>query len=245
MEVEFKVFRRLSVTVVGVATALLFFASSSTAGPGSEGTDCEVGFARPVGASLEFHKFFLDVAGDGGADEFNKQFGRTTDGILVGDWDGNVSDNFAKTRQVGSTLKFLLDFGDGGQEEVGFSFGQFATDTPVGGGDWDGPGVNGTTQHVGFVRDNGSGNWRWFLDTNNDGSVAEIRNVVFGLTTDMPIVGDWDGDGTDTVAVFRLDDGNWYLKLNNATGVADHGVHFHAHGDDTLPVAGAFDTASG
>ena len=46
--------------------------------------------------------------------------------------------------------------------------------------------------------------------------------------------------GVDTVAVFREKDGNWYLKLNNAQGNADHGIHFHSHEDVTLPVAGYF-----
>jgi len=58
----------------------------------------------------------------------------------------------------------------------------------------------------------------------------------------VPIAGDWNGDGVDTVAVFRPSDGNWYLKLNNRQGNADHGIHFHGQDDVTLPVAGYFGT---
>jgi hypothetical protein len=46
------------------------------------------------------------------------------------------------------------------------------------------------------------------------------------------------------VAVYRPGSGNWYIKLANASGGADHAVHFHNHGSTTRPVAGLFATSS-
>jgi hypothetical protein len=35
------------------------------------------------------------------------------------------------------------------------------------------------------------------------------------------VAGDWDGDGDDTVAVYRPGDGRFYVNLENAPGAAD------------------------
>ena len=41
----------------------------------------------------------------------------------------------------------------------------------------------------------------------------------FGNPGDVPVVGDFDGDGIDTVGVYRS--GNWYLRNSNSTGAHD------------------------
>jgi len=61
----------------------------------------------------------------------------------------------------------------------------------------------------------------------------------FGTTGDLPVAGDWDGDGKDEIAVFR--NGGWYLDANGegywTTG--DTTGWFGATGD--LPAAGDWD----
>ena len=53
--------------------------------------------------------------------------------------------------------------------------------------------------------------------------------VGFGDPGDIPIVGDWNGDGIDTIGVVR---GNtWYLRNSNTTGVADVTFTFGDAGD--------------
>ncbi len=58
------------------------------------------------------------------------------------------------------------------------------------------------------------------------------------------LAGDWNGDGIDTVALYRPSDGNWYVKLANSQGVADHVLHFHGHGSVTRPFSGRAATSS-
>ena len=53
------------------------------------------------------------------------------------------------------------------------------------------------------------------------GSDLERSMVALG----RGVAGDWDGDGTDTVAVYRPSDGRFYIKLTNEQGVADLAVY--------------------
>ena len=57
------------------------------------------------------------------------------------------------------------------------------------------------------------------------------------LTGDLPVVGDWNGDGTDTIGVFRR--GTWLLRNVNVPGPIDRSVLWGA-GDD-IPAAGDWD----
>ena len=41
-----------------------------------------------------------------------------------------------------------------------------------------------------------------------------LRNVAWGATGDVPVPGDYDGDGRDDVAVYR--NGTWYLLRSTA-----------------------------
>jgi hypothetical protein len=70
---------------------------------------------------------------------------------------------------------------------------------------------------------------------------ADLIDHVFhyGTPRDIPLVGDWNGDGTDTIAVFR--DGWWYLDIDGDgkwTDEGDNKRHFGQAGD--IPVAGDF-----
>lgn len=58
----------------------------------------------------------------------------------------------------------------------------------------------------------------------------------FGLSTDIPIAGDWDGTGKKRAGVFR--NGTWYLDINGdgAYGTGDKTVTFGQAGD--VPVVG-------
>ena len=63
------------------------------------------------------------------------------------------------------------------------------------------------------------GVWRdgaWYLDYNGNwswnGPIVDVYSTAFGVATDMPLVGDWNGDGGDEVGVWR--NGAWYLDYN-------------------------------
>ncbi|MGV8125919.1 MAG: SdrD B-like domain-containing protein [Methanothrix sp.] len=77
---------------------------------------------------------------------------------------------------------------------------------------------------------------RWYLDYDNNG--ASNYQVTWGASTDKPVAGDWDGDGTDEIGLFRPSTRMWYLDYDN-NGASDYRVTW---GDSTdIPVAGDWD----
>lgn len=74
---------------------------------------------------------------------------------------------------------------------------------------------------------------QFFLRNVNNTGNSEFT-FGFGLPGDQAISGDWDGDGIDTVGIYR--DGVFHLKNSNTSGVADISFAFGAPGSQ--PVAG-------
>jgi hypothetical protein len=69
-------------------------------------------------------------------------------------------------------------------------------------------------------------NGAWYLDANGNGQWDPGVDIVipsgqFGLADDIPITGDWNGDGITNIGVFRK--GAWYLDANG-NGRWDSGV---------------------
>ncbi len=60
----------------------------------------------------------------------------------------------------------------------------------------------------------------------------------YGNPGDLPFVGDWNGDGTDTPGLYRQSDGYVYLRNSNTQGNADIKFFFGNPGD--VPIAGDF-----
>ena len=93
------------------------------------------------------------------------------------------------------------------------SFGGYPEDIPVV-GDWTGDGI----RKIGVYRQ-GS----WYLDLNNNGlwdgcGVDRCIASFGGLPGDVPVVGDWTGDGIDKLGIYRR--GEWFKDLNG-NGVWD------------------------
>ncbi len=61
--------------------------------------------------------------------------------------------------------------------------------------------------------DNGAGQGRWYVL-----SSAGTNNVqqLFGLSTDITVPGDYNGDGVSEIAVFRSSEGAWYISQGSA-----------------------------
>ena len=72
-----------------------------------------------------------------------------------------------------------------------------------------------------------------YLKNSNTAGFADIA-INYGLSGDCPITGDWDGNGTDTIGIYR--DGVFYLRNSNSLGFADIAFAFGAAGDQ--PIAG-------
>lgn len=76
---------------------------------------------------------------------------------------------------------------------------------------------------------------RWHLRYTD----GRISSFYFGVPGDTPLLGDWDCDGVDTVALYRQANGFVYLRNSNDFGVADNSFFFGMAGD--VPVAGDWD----
>ena len=72
-----------------------------------------------------------------------------------------------------------------------------------------------------------------FLKNANSSGFADTY-IIFGNPGDYPVAGDWNGDGVDSVGIYR--NGVFYLRNTNTTGFADIVVPFGNPGDQ--PVVG-------
>jgi PKD repeat protein len=79
-------------------------------------------------------------------------------------------------------------------------------------------------------------NGYWYLDTTKTGTVT--TSFQFGKPGDIPVAGDWDGNGISDIGVFRPSAGYWYLDTTK-TGAVQTSFHFGKPGD--TPVAGDWD----
>jgi hypothetical protein len=63
-----------------------------------------------------------------------------------------------------------------------------------------------------------------YLKNSNNTGFADIA-INYGIASDYPVVGDWDGNGTATIGIYR--NGIFYLRNSNTIGFADIVVPWH------------------
>ncbi|MBC8002384.1 MAG: SBBP repeat-containing protein, partial [Opitutaceae bacterium] len=151
------------------------------------------------------------------ADVITINFGQAGDIPVAGDWDGDGVDTIGLFRPAAphQAAQFLLRLQNNTstlpRNQVVFNFGGFF-DFPVV-GDWDGDG----SDSVGVFHGGVAGLPGEFRLVNENSASATIFTVSFGVSSDIPVAGDWDGDGVDTVGVFK--NGTFRLRLrdNNST----------------------------
>ncbi len=80
------------------------------------------------------------------------------------------------------------------------------------------------------------GDGQLYLKSTHTAGVADVI-ISYGASGDYPVTGDWDGNGTDTIGVYR--NGTFYLRNSNSVGYADLTFQFGAIGDQ--PVVGDWD----
>ena len=136
------------------------------------------------------------------------------DMAFFGDWNNDGADSPGVRR--GNTF-LLRDGANTGTWDYAIAWGQ-STDVAFV-GDWDGDGVEslglrrGTTVYL--SNDGGDG------QPNPAGVDFDVASTYatytgWGLTTDVPVIGDWDNNGTDTIALKR---GNvYYFSTANVSG---------------------------
>ena len=77
-----------------------------------------------------------------------------------------------------------------------------------------------------------SGTGEWHLR----GQDGTITSFYYGIPGDIPLLGDWDCDGFDTVGVYRPSDGSAHLRNSNVFGFAEIEFFFGIPAD--MPIAG-------
>jgi hypothetical protein len=163
--------------------------------------------------------FILDSNGDGVFDTGDAVYNflasvggpQPGDVPVVGDWNGSGT---TKIGIVRDGFLWLLDLNGNGTYEPGtdlqYAYGGAAGDVPVV-GDWTG---SGTTK-IGVLRDG----FLWLLDANGNGTYDGAAGGDFtfafgGVEGDVPVVGDWTGDGVSKVGMFR-NGFFWVLDAND------------------------------
>jgi hypothetical protein len=202
-----------------------------------------IGVFRPAGSPGNppgAARWLLRNFNNAGPANVDLTYGGPGDLPVAGDWDGNGTVTIGVYRPAGSPLNpttdayFLLrNSNTPGNPDISVQHG-YAGDLPVV-GDWDG---NGTTT-MGIFRPSTN---TWFLRNSFDaGGPPDPLPFSFGFSEigEQPVVGDWDGNGTVTVGVFRPGSpAFWLLRNSNDAGIPHLNFPFGGSGD--RPVVGGW-----
>ncbi|WP_324650332.1 M15 family metallopeptidase [Georgenia sp. H159] len=160
--------------------------------------------------------FFLNDSWDGTA-EHVFVYGKFTDEVLIGDWDGDGTDSITVRR---GNAFYVSNEPRGGVAEHEVVYGRPGDVVLV--GDWDGDGRDTLAVRRGA---------EYHVRNELAGGPAD-QVVTYGRAGDQVVVGDWDGDGEDTFAVRR--GSTYYVKNSIGPGSADEVVGYGRAEDVTL-----------
>jgi len=157
-------------------------------------------------------------------------YGNPGDSPFIGDWDCDEVDTPGLYRQSDGFV-YLRDSNTTGVADITFFFGN-PGDVPIV-GDFDGDGCD----TVSIYRPSEA---RFYiineLGQDGGGLGAADFSFIFGNPGDVPFVGDWNGNLTDTPGLRRPSDGFVHLRNTNSTGVANVSFFYGNPGD--VPFAG-------
>jgi hypothetical protein len=180
----------------------------------------------------------LDWDGDGRFTSADRKFtfgGMAGDLPVVGDWTGDGRAKIGVYRGGA----WVLDLNGNGIFEPGgdsvLHFGGIPNDIPVV-GHWSG---NGKRSQIGIYR-----NGVWLLDSNGNGqfdypdSAQPDALILFaGQPGDVPVVGDWTGDGKPKLGFVR-DGSEWLLDLTGDHQLRPGPGNFSFGSKDYIPLVG-------
>lgn len=94
---------------------------------------------------------------------------------------------------------------------------------------------SGGADTIGLFRPTGN---LFFLRNSNTPGFPDIT-VAFGAPGDLPVVGDWDGNGTMTIGLYRESSSTFFLRNSNTAGFPDITVSFgDGPGSLDVPIVG-------
>ena len=152
-------------------------------------------------------------------------YGNPGDLPFMGDWDCDGTDTPGLYRQTDGYV-YLRNANSGGVADITFFFGD-PGDIPLT-GDFNGDGCDTvsvyrpSTQTIFVINELGAG---------GGGLGAAEFSYVFGNPRDTPFVGDFDGDGVDTIGLHRATTGLVYFRNTHTGGNADDEFYFGNPGD--------------
>jgi hypothetical protein len=80
----------------------------------------------------------------------------------------------------------------------------------------------------------------WYLRYSNNPGAPSVTPFAYGGAGWIPVVGDWNGDGTATIGVVDPSTMTWYLKNSNSSGTPDY-TPFRFGATGWVPVVGDWD----
>ena len=200
-----------------------------------DGDDSVGVFRKTIGT------FLMRNSNSSGDADANAAFYQSTDVPLAGNWDGDADDTTGVFRPSNNT--FYLRNTNNPTTDITVAYGAAQApynDIPLV-GDWDGDGDD----TIGVYRRQTA----TFLLRNSNTAGSPDISVAYGTpsspTDDVPVVGDWDGDGDDTIGVYRRSTNTWLLRNSNTAGsaqiTAPFGTGIASGGYQQIPVPGDWD----
>jgi hypothetical protein len=175
----------------------------------------------------------LDYNGDRQFDsgDMSFYFGEEGDQLVLGDWNGDGKTKLGVVRPDNTgALSWSLDF-TGNHNWVVYHFG-LPGDTAVS-GDWTGDGkdkIGVERADASVTLADGSHPLRWSLDRAGAGVFAGAV-ITFGTSLDVPLLGDWNGDGRTKVGAAGPAGGGAAVFLDvNGDGAFEPGTEQFAFG---------------
>lgn len=188
------------------------------------GTDT-LGVFRPSNGT-----FYLRNSNTLGDAEISFKFGESGDLPIVGDWDGDGKETVGVFRKGQFLLSNVLQDSEPAHTIV---FGADG-DLPVV-GDWQG----NSRDQVGIFRPSEAVFLLSNVECDDQTCIGQPDvSIQYGAADDIPLAGDWDGDGRDTIGVYRLKEQSFLLRNSLESGVPDISVNFGA--DTDVPLVGVW-----
>ena len=203
----------------------------------------------PSGAVIvDDGRWLVRTAPGGGAAQLTFGYGRPGDVPLLGDWDGDGDETpgVARPDAAGTGWQwFLRNSNSTGPADVSFSFGdrRFVPVDRLGSvpvaGNFDPADDAYEIGVVLYPLGSTTGQLTWQI-RHGLGGTSPVTSYAYGTAADTPVVGDWDGDGTDTAGVSRYPNA-WYLNNRTLAGGGAQLSFGYGSSLPELPVVGDWD----